>query len=502
MGLFGKITSRLDELRRVLTKDPGSRQFLALADEYRKHGQVAEAIETLQKGLAASPGAVAGHVALGRLLAQSGRFDEAVESFEAALRLDRENLVALRQLAEIHLKRGDKVEAIKKLKLYRALSPGDREVNDLIQGLDEELGWSRPKAGPPAEARHARQPAVPPVPSSVVVPAAPPIPALAPPAAVPAESLPEDAGPAASLPPSPPSIPAATAPVPVVTSEPETAAPAAEAPALPPIGESPAATPVPRRELLEITYDGSFASRRATPSDTPAAPVGDAAAGDEAVPAAGGVVREAADAGGPGSEGAVAPPLVSEALADLYAAQGHFAEARDAYRSLAAREAEEAGAARLNEKAAEIERRVRDEGPADRLRRWAGAFERSRIASQTDLDTALGELMRRVDGVAAVSVTDLAGFTVVFAGDAAETPALEGLSAEMTAFWKNVRRTRGDVGEGALDRLVVTGEHGAVLVQGITSGYALLVKAAAGRPQGQLRFEALRTAERLRPALL
>src|SRR5512143_2444773 len=130
MGLFGKITNRLDELRRVLTKDPGSRQFLALADEYRKHGQVAEAIETLQKGLATSPGSVAGHVALGRLLAQSGRLDEAVESFEAALRLDRENLVALRQLAEIHLKRGDKVEAIKKLKLYRGLSPGDRDVND------------------------------------------------------------------------------------------------------------------------------------------------------------------------------------------------------------------------------------------------------------------------------------------------------------------------------------------------------------------------------------
>ena len=139
MGFFSRTLSRLDELKRVLTRDPASRQFLALADEYRRQGKHKEAIEVLQGGLAQNPSAVAGHVALGRLLQQSGRLDEALVSFHAALKLDPQNLVALRQTADLHLSRGDKVEAIKKLKLFRGLSPGERDVNELIRQLDDEL---------------------------------------------------------------------------------------------------------------------------------------------------------------------------------------------------------------------------------------------------------------------------------------------------------------------------------------------------------------------------
>ena len=137
MGLFSRTLSRLAELKRVLTKDPASRQFLALADEHRKRGELPQAIAVLEKGLAQDPTSVAGHVALGRLLQQTGRGESALASFQAALRLDPQNLVALRQIADLYLAAGDKVEAVKKLKLYRGLSPGDREVNEIIRQLDE-----------------------------------------------------------------------------------------------------------------------------------------------------------------------------------------------------------------------------------------------------------------------------------------------------------------------------------------------------------------------------
>ena len=150
MGLFSRTLSRLEELKKALTRDPASRQFLALADEYRKQGQTREAISVLERGLAQDPSAVAGHVALGRLLQQGGRLDEALASFSAALKLDPQNLVALRQTADVHLSRGDTVEAIKKLKLFRGLSPGDREVNELIRQLDGELAAAARSAAPAA----------------------------------------------------------------------------------------------------------------------------------------------------------------------------------------------------------------------------------------------------------------------------------------------------------------------------------------------------------------
>src|SRR5664279_2511298 len=142
MALFGGPStpvSRLEELKRLLQKDPTSRQFLALAEEYRRHGKYRDAVITLERGLQMHSTSVAAHVALGRTYQQLDRLEDAIRAFTNALRLDRENLVAIRQLAEVYLARGDKIEAIKKLKLYRGLQAGDRDVNDIIQKLEEEM---------------------------------------------------------------------------------------------------------------------------------------------------------------------------------------------------------------------------------------------------------------------------------------------------------------------------------------------------------------------------
>ncbi len=147
MALFGgKPLSRLDELKKIVAKDPSSRQFLALAEEYRKLGRLREAMETLEHGIQAIPGYVAAYVALGRTYQQMGLPDQAIVAYGSALKFDRENLVAIRQIADAYLKKGEKVEAIKKLKLFRALKSGDPEVEQLIQQLDAELNPPRPKS--------------------------------------------------------------------------------------------------------------------------------------------------------------------------------------------------------------------------------------------------------------------------------------------------------------------------------------------------------------------
>lgn len=149
MALFGRPVSRLDELRKIVDKDPASRQFLALAEEYRKVGKTREVIDTLERGLRLNAGYVAGHVALGRAYQSLNRLDDAIKAFQGGLKYDRDNLVAIRQLADCYLKKGDKVEAIKKFKLFRGLSPGDKEVSEVIAQLDFELNPPKPQPAPP-----------------------------------------------------------------------------------------------------------------------------------------------------------------------------------------------------------------------------------------------------------------------------------------------------------------------------------------------------------------
>ena len=144
MAFFGRSAppplSRLDELKKSLQKDPGSRQFLALAEEFRKEGEYIEAIRALENGLRYHPSYVAAHVSLGRVLKESGRPDAALKAFLNALKIDGENLVAIKQAAFLFAEQGDRVEAVKKFKRYRGLNPGDKEVAEQIERLDLELG--------------------------------------------------------------------------------------------------------------------------------------------------------------------------------------------------------------------------------------------------------------------------------------------------------------------------------------------------------------------------
>ncbi|MGE5346753.1 MAG: roadblock/LC7 domain-containing protein [Acidithiobacillales bacterium] len=152
MALFGETPaplSRLEELKRILQRDPTSRQFLALAEEYRRHGKMRDAIITLERGLSIHTSSVAAHVALGKAYQQLDRWEDAIRSYQNALRNDRENLVAIRQIAEVYLSVGEKLEALKKLKLYRGLKPGDRDVQEMIERLERELETPPPGRFPP-----------------------------------------------------------------------------------------------------------------------------------------------------------------------------------------------------------------------------------------------------------------------------------------------------------------------------------------------------------------
>ena len=105
-------TPRLEELKRRVQRDPASISFAALAEEYRRLGMFAEAIETCRAGLLRHPAYISARVTLGRALVEVGELRRRVGELEQVLRSAPENLAAIRALADIHRRRGEIPETL------------------------------------------------------------------------------------------------------------------------------------------------------------------------------------------------------------------------------------------------------------------------------------------------------------------------------------------------------------------------------------------------------
>src|SRR5438552_6680414 len=99
-------SGRIDELRKKFEENP-RRYFAPLANEFRKAGDLEQAIAICQLHLPQQPGHMSGHIVYGQALFEAGRPDDARSVFETALTLDPENLIALRHLGDIARQAGD-----------------------------------------------------------------------------------------------------------------------------------------------------------------------------------------------------------------------------------------------------------------------------------------------------------------------------------------------------------------------------------------------------------
>ena len=77
---------RIEELRRRVLADPASIAFAALAEEYRRSGNYAEAIETCRTGLQRHPSYISARVTLGRALIETAQYEDARRELELVLK--------------------------------------------------------------------------------------------------------------------------------------------------------------------------------------------------------------------------------------------------------------------------------------------------------------------------------------------------------------------------------------------------------------------------------
>jgi tetratricopeptide (TPR) repeat protein len=135
----------LQKLEEKLRKDPASKLFFPLAEEYAQVGRLDEAIALLRTGVKAHPDFLGARVALGKVLFSKGQFAEAKQEFEQVIAANPDNLMAHKKLAAIYLKDGAKDKALASCEVILAVNRTDPEVLRLkedVSRLPDQLGES------------------------------------------------------------------------------------------------------------------------------------------------------------------------------------------------------------------------------------------------------------------------------------------------------------------------------------------------------------------------
>jgi tetratricopeptide (TPR) repeat protein len=328
--------AEIEKYERKHEENPEGRNFVPLANAYRKAGELELAEGLLREGLRRHPDYLSAHIVLGRVLADRGAAAEAATEFRHVLAVDPQNLIALRTMGELAAFEGRPDEAgywYRELLVVDPMNDDARAALAEIQAatpadetFDDAGDWWRSEPGAdPGESGTAGE----------------------------VRTEAEDEG-------------VVEGPAALVASEPRPLAHRYDD-LLAPFGAG--------EHAEGETSDGEPAPAFAAEADR--APVDgeliDHADGDEppveyeVVPPADGRDEEADHARARERHAASASPggLVSETLAELYARQGFTAEAAEMYRELIRRRGEEPGLVlRLAELEAGAERAAASAPPA------------------------------------------------------------------------------------------------------------------------------------------
>lgn len=142
-------SSLISDLERQFSENP-RRVFARLANEYRKTGDSDRAIEMCRAHIPQQPGYISGHIVLGQALFDRGEMDDARETFETALALDPENLIALRQMGDISRQRGETGAAQGWYQRLLDVDPQNEEISAIVTSLSPPPSTGAPLARPAA----------------------------------------------------------------------------------------------------------------------------------------------------------------------------------------------------------------------------------------------------------------------------------------------------------------------------------------------------------------
>ena len=186
-----KDTSEIAKLEERISKDPKSKLFVPLAEEYKKAGDIERSIQVLMEGLKNNPGYVTARSFLGRLLFEKGDMAGAQKEFEEVAKSIPDNLMAQHKLGDLYVLQSRPTDALKHYKIALSLNPGDEQMAELVSDIEagrdvkerllkpkQPAGEKHPAKEEPVQAATVRA-QMKPHPSPIVAKQAEPVPASA-----------------------------------------------------------------------------------------------------------------------------------------------------------------------------------------------------------------------------------------------------------------------------------------------------------------------------------
>jgi tetratricopeptide (TPR) repeat protein len=132
-------SEEIERLKEKIEKDPYSKLFVPLAEEYKKAGMFDEAIDVLAKGLEKQPSYLSARVSLGKIYMERGLPDKARDEFEKVIEAIPDNLFAHKKLAEIYKDLGEKDNAVKEFRTVLRINPADDWAATSLSEIEERL---------------------------------------------------------------------------------------------------------------------------------------------------------------------------------------------------------------------------------------------------------------------------------------------------------------------------------------------------------------------------
>lgn len=126
----------IEEYQVILLRNPAARVFAPLSEAYRKMGLLQQALEVCEKGVDLNKTYPSGRVALGKVLFELERYDEAAAEFLRAHELQKDNILAIKLCALAQTKLQNNRKAVDLYKKVLLLNPKDPSAIDFLRNWE------------------------------------------------------------------------------------------------------------------------------------------------------------------------------------------------------------------------------------------------------------------------------------------------------------------------------------------------------------------------------
>jgi predicted regulator of Ras-like GTPase activity (Roadblock/LC7/MglB family) len=130
------LDERIDKCKRILDENPKSQIFAALADAYRKNGELDKAFRVCRQGLRLHPDYGAGHLIMAKINYDRKMYDWAEGELREAISLDGQTRATDMLKAKIHTRQGKLNEARVLVKELLSTDPQNEKLNELLDNIE------------------------------------------------------------------------------------------------------------------------------------------------------------------------------------------------------------------------------------------------------------------------------------------------------------------------------------------------------------------------------